>query len=161
MGGIALVGYYHVPLHGTLRGGRRVPSHAAVPHNCVQSPAHLRGRHLHTAAPDAGATMQLFQEFEWWPLASATVAQVHTARAHSGAAVAVKVQHRGVRRMMLSDLLQLRLLTAALRLLRVDLGFDVASIVREYCVQVPHPPADQSAIIDRNSTSSQLPMHRI
>lgn len=81
--------------------------------------------------------MQLFPEFEWQPLASATVAQVHSARARGGGAVAVKVQHPGARRMMLSDLLQLRLLTAVLRLLRVDLGFDVASIIREYCVQVP------------------------
>lgn len=79
--------------------------------------------------------MQLFPEFAAEPLASATVAQVHAARATGGAAVAVKVQHRGARRMMLADLLQLRLLTGALRALRVDLGFDVDSIIREYCIQ--------------------------
>eukprot|EP00892_Ulva_mutabilis_P002032 jgi/Ulvmu1/1182/UM108_0010.1 len=97
-------------------------------------------RHVQqTIRRELGAPLtKLFPSFDREPLASATVAQVHFAHTAGGHAVAVKIQHHGARRMMLSDLLQLRLLTGLLCMLRVDLGFDVHSIIREYCVQVPH-----------------------
>lgn len=104
-------------------------------------------------------------------MASATVAQVHRAVTPAGQEVAVKVQHRGARRMMLSDLLQLRLLTALLKLMHVNLGFDIDSIIREYCVQVrscisfgpqchpppPSPPLPPAAIAPTASTA-QVPL---
>jgi predicted unusual protein kinase regulating ubiquinone biosynthesis (AarF/ABC1/UbiB family) len=95
--------------------------------------------HLSSSAyilePNTGL-LQLFVEFDELPLASATVAQVHRAKLLDGRRVAVKVQHRGARRMMTSDLRQLRLLVLILDALRVDLGFDLKSVVLEYCNQV-------------------------
>lgn len=46
-----------------------------------------------------------FAHFDFSPLSSATIAQVHVARVRNGELpVAVKVQHRGVRRLMHQDL---------------------------------------------------------
>lgn len=79
--------------------------------------------------------MQVFERFDWEAVASATVAQVHQAQTMDGRSVAVKVQHANARRMMQSDLSQLRLLTGLFKALRVDLGFDFDSIIQEYCIQ--------------------------
>jgi ubiquinone biosynthesis protein len=53
---------------------------------------------------------ELFAEFEAKPLASASIAQVHTARLMSGERVVVKVQHPGITERVVSDLDILRLL---------------------------------------------------
>ena len=47
---------------------------------------------------------ELFAEFEDVPLASASIAQVHRARLHSGEDVVVKVQHKGIAGKILPDL---------------------------------------------------------
>ena len=53
---------------------------------------------------------ELFEEFDYEPLASASIAQVHRARLRgeagrgSGARVAVKVQHRGIEGIFLKDM---------------------------------------------------------
>jgi ubiquinone biosynthesis protein len=74
--------------------------------------------HLQTAvpadAPDtARATVEaelgkplsdLFAQFEAAPLASASIAQVHLARLHSGEQVVVKVQHAGIASKIMPDL---------------------------------------------------------
>jgi ubiquinone biosynthesis protein len=73
---------------------------------------------LQTSAPaDALATVrqtiaeelgkppeEVFAEFDPKPLASASIAQVHTARLHSGERVVVKVQHPGISERVVSDL---------------------------------------------------------
>ena len=73
---------------------------------------------LQTAAPaDPPATVravieaefgkplgELFAEFEAAPLASASIAQVHLARLHSGGQVVVKVQHAGMADRIMPDL---------------------------------------------------------
>jgi predicted unusual protein kinase regulating ubiquinone biosynthesis (AarF/ABC1/UbiB family) len=46
----------------------------------------------------------LFDEFDYVPLASASIAQVHKARLSSGQAVAVKIQHSGVAAVFLADM---------------------------------------------------------
>jgi ubiquinone biosynthesis protein len=46
----------------------------------------------------------LFSEFEETPLASASIAQVHLARLHSGEQVVVKVQHAGIADKIMPDL---------------------------------------------------------
>lgn len=46
----------------------------------------------------------IFPEFDEAPVASASIAQVHRARLHSGAEVAVKVQRPGIRRKIRTDL---------------------------------------------------------
>jgi ubiquinone biosynthesis protein len=50
-------------------------------------------------APDA-----LFAEFDYVPLASASIAQVHRARLHTGEEVVVKIQHAGIADKILPDL---------------------------------------------------------
>jgi ubiquinone biosynthesis protein len=74
--------------------------------------------HLQTAAPadppeTVRATIEaefgkpvssLFAQFEDMPLASASIAQVHVARLHSGEQVVVKVQHAGIADKIMPDL---------------------------------------------------------
>ena len=72
----------------------------------VDSRADLR-RTLHEAlgASSAGADGWPFASFDYEPVASASIAQVHSARlASTGQRVAVKVQHRGIDALMRGDL---------------------------------------------------------
>ena len=55
-----------------------------------------------------------FAEFEWTPIASASIGQVHAARLHDGRKVAVKVQHPGIVEAMESDLSNAGLIEMAL-----------------------------------------------
>ncbi|KAJ9505010.1 hypothetical protein QJQ45_010421, partial [Haematococcus lacustris] len=88
-----------------------------------------------------------FQELDPFPLASATIGQVHrgvvrlAVPGNKGPAplfdVAVKVQHPGVRRALRADLANMKLGVDLLDRLGVELGFDLGSVVREYHVAVP------------------------
>jgi ubiquinone biosynthesis protein len=53
---------------------------------------------------------RVFAEFEWEPLAAASIGQTHRARLHSGEAVVVKVQRAGIEETMERDLAALALL---------------------------------------------------
>lgn len=53
---------------------------------------------------ELGSVDAHFAEFDWTPIASASIGQVHTARLHDGRRVAVKVQHPGIVEAMESDL---------------------------------------------------------
>ncbi len=55
-----------------------------------------------------------FQSFDFEPLASASVAQVHTATLHSGERVAVKVQRESIREIFQSDIRILKVLAWAI-----------------------------------------------
>ena len=59
---------------------------------------------------------ELFREFEWQPIASASIAQVHEARRHDGRRVAVKVQRPGVEVLFDADIRNLRRLARLLDL---------------------------------------------
>ncbi|KAL6761282.1 ABC1 family-domain-containing protein [Haematococcus lacustris] len=106
-------------------------------HQVVRSLERELGRPLHT----------LFQELDPFPLASATIGQVHrgvvrlAVPGNKGPAplfdVAVKVQHPGVRRALRADLANMKLGVDLLDRLGVELGFDLGSVVREYHVAVP------------------------
>ncbi len=48
------------------------------------------------SASFASRTESVFAEFDWEPLAAASIGQVHAARLHDGRAVAVKIQYPGV-----------------------------------------------------------------
>ena len=60
--------------------------------------------------PSSGDVDAIFAEFEWEPLAAASIGQTHRARLRSGEAVVVKVQRPGHRRTMERDLAALALL---------------------------------------------------
>ena len=53
---------------------------------------------------------RLFAEFEWEPLAAASIGQTHRARLHTGESVVVKVQRLGIEVTMERDLAALGLL---------------------------------------------------
>ena len=57
-----------------------------------------------------GDVDRVFAEFEWEPLAAASIGQTHRARLHSGEAVVVKVQRLGIEDTMERDLAALALL---------------------------------------------------
>jgi len=54
----------------------------------------------------------IFSKFDWTPVASASIAQVHRARLQNGALVAVKVQRPGIEPMVSADLRNLRQLAS-------------------------------------------------
>jgi predicted unusual protein kinase regulating ubiquinone biosynthesis (AarF/ABC1/UbiB family) len=58
-----------------------------------------------------------FAEFDWEPLAAASIGQVHAARLHDGRAVAVKIQYPGVADAIRADLRNTQLLVTFLTLL--------------------------------------------
>ncbi|GAX86050.1 hypothetical protein CEUSTIGMA_g13465.t1, partial [Chlamydomonas eustigma] len=85
-----------------------------------------------------GQLSKYFVDMDTFPLASATIAQVHRAQlasAYGSHEVVVKVQHRGTKRMMSSDLSNMRIGCRILDALNVKLGFDLTSVVLEYCEQ--------------------------
>ncbi|MFP4376340.1 MAG: ABC1 kinase family protein [Spirochaetales bacterium] len=55
---------------------------------------------------------EVFSKFDWTPVASASIAQVHRARLQNGALVAVKVQRPGIEPMVQADLRNLRQLAS-------------------------------------------------
>jgi predicted unusual protein kinase regulating ubiquinone biosynthesis (AarF/ABC1/UbiB family) len=57
-----------------------------------------------------------FAEFDWEPLAAASIGQVHAARLHDGRAVAVKIQYPGVGEAIRADLKNAELLATFLSL---------------------------------------------
>lgn len=76
-----------------------------------------------------------FAEFDWTPLAAASIGQVHRARLRDGTDVAVKIQFPGVREAIEADLANHELLATFLGLLTglspVRLGVDVRAVARE------------------------------
>jgi aarF domain-containing kinase len=78
---------------------------------------------------------EIFESFEEHPIASASLAQVHRARLHSGEVVAVKVQYPEIARLVRSDLSNLRMLFRAVGVLERD--FDLMPLVDELGTHVP------------------------
>lgn len=76
-----------------------------------------------------------FAEFDWNPLAAASIGQVHAARLHDGRAVAVKIQYPGVSSAIAADLKNVELLVAFLNLtagcMHWKLSFDLRAAARE------------------------------
>ena len=65
---------------------------------------------------------QVFASFNEVPIASASLAQVHVARTHAGQKVAVKVQHRTLKRMAQGEIAAVDYLLQAVRCVRPDFG---------------------------------------
>ncbi|HEY4917985.1 MAG TPA: AarF/ABC1/UbiB kinase family protein [Solirubrobacteraceae bacterium] len=86
-------------------------------------------------------TESVFAEFDWKPLASASIGQVHAARLHDGREVAVKIQYPGVAEAIDSDLENTELLATFLSvfvggLSPWRLGFDLRGMAREISVRI-------------------------
>jgi predicted unusual protein kinase regulating ubiquinone biosynthesis (AarF/ABC1/UbiB family) len=86
-------------------------------------------------------TASVFAEFDWTPLAAASIGQVHSARLHDGRAVAVKVQYPGVGDAIVADLKNHELLATFLSLVvggmsPRKLSFDLRGAAREMSVRI-------------------------
>ncbi|KAI3499526.1 hypothetical protein L1887_35327 [Cichorium endivia] len=78
---------------------------------------------------------EMFERFEWDPIGSASIAQVHRARLKGDKKdVVVKVQHPGVQDLMMTDLRNLQ--AFALCLQKTDLKFDLFSVCKEMEKQI-------------------------
>jgi predicted unusual protein kinase regulating ubiquinone biosynthesis (AarF/ABC1/UbiB family) len=86
-------------------------------------------------------TESVFAEFDWEPLAAASIGQVHAARLHDGREVAVKIQYPGVAEAIGSDLKNTELLATFLSVFAGGLSpwrlsFDLRGIAREMSVRI-------------------------
>ncbi|GFR41354.1 hypothetical protein Agub_g2037, partial [Astrephomene gubernaculifera] len=98
----------------------------------VSPPEEVRRTFMH----DLGAPPErLFAYFNETPIASASLAQVHEARDHSGRRLAVKVQHAGLRESCAADVATVAALVAAARLVFPD--FDYTWLVDEMRENLP------------------------
>nr|DAD30670.1 TPA_asm: hypothetical protein HUJ06_009521 [Nelumbo nucifera] len=78
---------------------------------------------------------EMFERFDVEPLGSASIAQVHRARLKGAKSdVAVKVQHPGVRDLMMTDIQNLQ--AFALYLQMTDIKFDLFSVTKEMEKQI-------------------------
>jgi predicted unusual protein kinase regulating ubiquinone biosynthesis (AarF/ABC1/UbiB family) len=85
-------------------------------------------------------TESAFAEFDWTPLAAASIGQVHAARLHDGRAVAVKIQYPGVADAIRADLKNSELLATFLGfifgLFPRKVSFDIRGAAREISVRI-------------------------
>jgi predicted unusual protein kinase regulating ubiquinone biosynthesis (AarF/ABC1/UbiB family) len=85
-------------------------------------------------------TESAFAQFDWEPLAAASIGQVHAARLHDGRAVAVKVQYPGVAKAIEADLKNNELLATFLGLLfglsSSKASLDLRGVAREISVRI-------------------------
>jgi predicted unusual protein kinase regulating ubiquinone biosynthesis (AarF/ABC1/UbiB family) len=81
-----------------------------------------------------------FAEFDWEPLAAASIGQVHAARLHDGREVAVKIQYPGVADAIRADLKNTELLATFLSLIGAvssyRLSLDLRGAAREMTVRI-------------------------
>jgi ubiquinone biosynthesis protein len=76
---------------------------------------------------------ELFAEFDWHPLAAASIGQTHCARLHSGERVVVKVQRPDIQRVMERDLAALTLVAGlAQRRTPIGRGVRAAEILSQF-----------------------------
>ncbi|KAJ0950568.1 putative ABC-type Cd(2+) transporter [Helianthus annuus] len=78
---------------------------------------------------------EMFERFEWDPIGSASIAQVHRARLKGDKNdVVVKVQHPGVQELMMTDLRNLKAFAVFIQ--KADIKFDFFSVCKEMEKQI-------------------------
>ncbi|GAQ87218.1 ABC1 family protein [Klebsormidium nitens] len=82
-----------------------------------------------------GKVQDLFTSFDETPLATASIAQVHRAVTLEGQQVVVKVQHRGIKEVILQDLSNLR--TIVEWIAWSDPQYNFGPMIDEWCAEVP------------------------
>jgi predicted unusual protein kinase regulating ubiquinone biosynthesis (AarF/ABC1/UbiB family) len=87
-----------------------------------------------------GPIESTFAQFDWEPLAAASIGQVHAARLHDGREVAVKIQYPGVGAAITADLKNTELLSTVLGLIfglaPTRVSFDVKGAAREMSTRI-------------------------
>lgn len=85
-------------------------------------------------------TESVFAQFEWEPLAAASIGEVHAARLHDGRPVAVKIQYPGVAGAIQADLKNTELLSTFLGLMfglsPRKISFDLRGAAREMSARI-------------------------
>ncbi|CAM6051335.1 unnamed protein product [Sphagnum compactum] len=78
---------------------------------------------------------ELFTDFDKTALATASIAQVHRARTKEGLDVVVKVQHKGIKNIILQDLKNARTIVQWVAWAEPD--YDFGPVMDEWCNEVP------------------------
>ncbi len=93
-----------------------------------------------TLERELGGALEIFAEFDWEPLAAASIGQVHAARLHDGREVAVKIQYPGVAKAIAGDLKNTELLVTFLGLIGAvspyRLSIDLRGAAREISMRI-------------------------
>lgn len=87
------------------------------------------------------STSSAFAQFDWTPLAAASIGQVHAARLHDGREVAVKIQYPGVAQAVGADLKNVELVATFVSLIFAGmssrrLSFDLRLAARELSARI-------------------------
>ncbi|MCO5594531.1 hypothetical protein L7F22_048563 [Adiantum nelumboides] len=77
----------------------------------------------------------LFKDFDNVPLATASISQVHRAQTLDGLDVVVKVQHKGIKNIILQDLKNARLIVDWIAW--AEPQFNFGPVINEWCAEVP------------------------
>jgi len=75
---------------------------------------------------------QLFREFDWNPIAAASVAQVHVAYTRANEKVAVKVQRPGIARLFAADMRNLRRMVRVIDALGIAGAFSATQVTNQF-----------------------------
>ena len=95
-------------------------------------PADKNAVHKLLAEELGGDPQDLFAHFDEEPFASASIAQVHYARLHSGEEVVVKIQRPGIRRRVAADLQILKRFAQAVELAKLGRRLSAQDVVADF-----------------------------
>ncbi|CAN6476422.1 unnamed protein product [Victoria cruziana] len=90
----------------------------------------------HTIETELGQSMDdIFSDFDGAPLATASIAQVHRAILRDGQQVAVKVQHEGIKEVILEDLKNAKAIVDWIAW--AEPQYDFSPLIDEWCKEAP------------------------
>ncbi|XP_049931288.1 protein ACTIVITY OF BC1 COMPLEX KINASE 8, chloroplastic-like isoform X1 [Nymphaea colorata] len=122
----------------------------------------------HTIEEELGQSMDdLFSDFDETPLATASIAQVHRAILRDGQEVVVKVQHEGIKAVILEDLKNAKAIVDWIAW--AEPQYDFSPLIDEWCKEAPkeldfNREADNTKTVSKNlgcKSPSSGSVHRI